>query len=724
MVTSVYIPILSTDPPEKTADLKELHRNVCHRLAMFSMVLGAFLIWVNLPNADYPWVVSLLALGLCGLGFTVTQLTKRNLRLGRWTLIIGSTWLFLIGFQLIDDPWYPFLSLLLIYAHGTVKPSAGLLVALPALLLAFWLNQQGTRAYPLQILVLMMGSGLVLVWINTNTLYTALRWTQTMHGEVNQLLRETRERRAELVRVLKASELTNEMLRRTQSELVFARQEADKARMHKQQFVANISHELRTPLNLILGFSEIMYQSPSVYGSMAWPPKLRQDVVKIYRSSRHLLRMIDDILDLTHFEVLGFMLNSETTNLEDFLTEAADIGNDLFIGSSTQFTTDIAPGLPLVDIDRTRIRQVILNLLNNARRYAPNAEVTLHAHRNRDQVIIRVTDTGPGIPPDQLSLVFEEFHQVDPSLRRENGGAGLGLALSKKFVEAHGGIINVESTVGVGTTFSFHLPVISHFYSHEAIRTNKGATIKPCVLVVTESSATAMMIARHVQELEIIHITPDADLLVEVMHYNPRAIVINGASPGNLPPSIYEQLNIPIIELTFPQELWVQYQLTASDYLVKPVVPVQIIDTLANYPTAQDLLIIDDDSSFIHLVERTIQTTDRTMNVRRAHDGQVGLEAMRTQTPDLVLLDLLMPVMTGYEVIRTMQADPTLQNIPVVLLTSVTYADNVMEYHGDRITLHKHSGLTPMDSVRYLRGLLAMLTPPTHERQHMATRNH
>ena len=231
------------------------------------------------------------------------------------------------------------------------------------------LNLAGVRHYPLfevtVVLVLAAGSS----WLSAYTLFTVVHWYSTMQLRSQQLLDTTREHRAELGQTLKSLQSAYETQQHIQLELVWARKHAEDARRLKEQFVANISHELWTPLNLILGFSEMMYLSPDVYGEVAWTPGLRQDIHQIYRNSQHLLGLIGDILDLSRFEMTGFSITPEPPRWRRF---CAMRSNRRAFGSGRRAafrSVSVPDDLPTVEIDCTRIRQVILNLLNNACRF-------------------------------------------------------------------------------------------------------------------------------------------------------------------------------------------------------------------------------------------------------------------------------------------------------------------------------------------------------------------
>src|SRR5262249_19228822 len=183
-------------------------------------------------------------------------------------------------------------------------------------------------------------------WLSAYTLFTAIHWYRAMQVRGQKLLEETRDHRAELSQTLKSLEVAYETQKHIQLELIWARKQAENSRRLKEQFAANISHELRTPLNLILGFSDMMYRSPEVYGDMAWPPLLRRDVHEIYRSSQHLLALIDDILDLSRFEMTGFNLALEAVPLEPLLQETIEIARSLVRGRPVSLKLEVSPNLP------------------------------------------------------------------------------------------------------------------------------------------------------------------------------------------------------------------------------------------------------------------------------------------------------------------------------------------------------------------------------------------
>ncbi len=286
----------------------------------------------------------------------------------------------------------------------------------------------------------------------TSGLYEALDSAELSAQEASKRAEEARWHRAELHRTLKSLDLAWAQLQRANSELFYAREAADAALRFKSEFAAQISHELRTSLNLVLGFSETMAFSQDAYGVRLPAPYLR-DVMEIHRNSRHLLALIDDVLDLSKLEAGRMGLRREPVDLGSMLCEAADIARPLVERKGLELVLELPQTLPMLMLDRTRIRQVVLNLLSNAVRATAHGRIVVTARSDGSQVIVHVSDTGIGISAEDLVRVFEEFYQSDGAAG-STGAAGLGLAVSKRIVMLHGGRMWAESEVGVGSTFS------------------------------------------------------------------------------------------------------------------------------------------------------------------------------------------------------------------------------------------------------------------------------
>ncbi len=493
--------------------LNELRSYLTRRLSFVLIGFGVVGAWYLLLRRDLPLVAPSTLLLMIGLGRFVQVVIDRDEALSHHLLTWGVVANLALAMFLFADPWLPFFGILWVSVSAILIKNGGSLAAATIAGLAIALNLTGTRAYPLVELITMLTLAAISSWLSAYTLFTAVHWYRTMQARSTQLLEETRDHRAELSQTLKTLEIAYETQKHIQLELIWARKQADDTRRLKEQFAANISHELRTPLNLIMGFSEIMYVSPEVYGEVTWTPTLRRDVHQIYRSSQHLLGMIDDILELSRFEMTGFNLALETVSLEPLLRETVEIARDLVRGRSVHLNLDIATDLRVIEIDCTRIRQVILNLLNNACSFTEDGEVVLSARQADHDILISVSDTGAGIPKEKLPFLFDEFYQADHSLRRSHGGAGLGLAISKRFVEAHGGRIWVESREGIGSRFTFTLPVSEHYLDLHHIDTrtiDRADSPHPRVLVVEKDTAIVAMLRRYLKGCDLVQIRKSA----------------------------------------------------------------------------------------------------------------------------------------------------------------------------------------------------------------------
>jgi signal transduction histidine kinase/CheY-like chemotaxis protein len=711
---------MATNGSGSDVNLGVLRSQLTGRLALLLMGAGALLIVRFLPVHSFPLSGFIPPLVAMGLGWAVRRLNDVCPALARhllaWSLAAGL----LVTMWLFPAPWIPFLGLMPTFIGAMLVAGGGFVTGGAVAALAAWLVQGGSRAYPLPELLVALTLGMALAWLAVRTLYTALEWAWTMQQEAAHLLEVARDHQGELNRTLKSLDLTNAILLRTQRELVFARQQAEEAQRLKEQFAANVSHELRTPLNLILGFSEVMYLSPEVYGNVAWSPALRQDVYQIYRSSRHLLEMINDVLDLSRFEMVGFTLDKEPTPLEPLLQDTLEIVHDLFRELPVRLELEIEEGLPALEIDHTRIRQVLLNLLNNAARFTREGMVRVEARRADGEVVISIRDTGPGIPEEELVHIFEEFYQIDRSLSRKQGGAGLGLAICQRFVKAHEGRIWVESQVGKGSTFSFTLPIPGQ--TVPMLRPHAGREAewswpeaRVPVLVVDPDPAVASLVRRHVRACEVVQVAEGNRLAEAVALHHPHAVV------WNVPPGEQRDLHIPCLPVPFiacslPSQAWLASERSVTACLTKPITAPALLGEIERLGNVRNVLVVDDDRGFCQLVERTLKASGRAFRVDQAYDGEDGLRAMRARPPDIVLLDLIMPGLDGFQVLEAMRREPRLVDIPVVLVTAVGLAEDALMRRSIQLTVHRPDGLRLVEVLCCLEALIGVLRPRYDER--------
>ncbi len=695
-------------------NLEHLRRRLTSHLAALLLATSALAIWSLLPRPPLPARAFWFWAGMLGLAAAARVALARWPRVARHLLVWGLLAGLGAAMAFFAEPWLPFFGLLLTLAGAVLVPGGDVAAAVITGAAAAALTYTGTRSYPLRDLLLALALGAVLARLVVRTLYTALQWAWSMQERADQLLETARGRQAELNRTLKSLELAYELQRSTQQELVAARRRAEEARRLKEQFAANISHELRTPLNLILGFSEVMHLSPEVYGGPPWPDALREDIYQVYRSSSHLLEMIDDILDLSRFEMTGFTLRREPTCVESLLRGAAEIAADFFRASSAELRVDVDADLPVLEIDRTRIRQVLLNLLKNAQRFTSAGSVRLEARRAGSEVVISVRDTGLGIPAEKLPYIFDEFYQVDQSLSRSQQGAGLGLAICKRFVEAHEGRIWAESVEGAGSTFSFALPVPGqHALAPHLLQTGAaGAAERPAlppILLVERDRAVVSMVRRHMGEHEVVQVEDAASLAAQVAALRPRAVVYSMPPGGADGPVEAACGGVPLVECTLPSQAWVADEMGVIGCLTKPVTARDLLTALAGLRQLQDVLLVDDDRGLGRLVQRLLQTAGAAPAVRQAYDGAEGLAAMGERRPDVVLLDLTMPGMDGLQLLKAMRERVDLASVPVLLLTATSLAEDLVARCGSRLVVQRAGGLGTAQMLRCLRALIGAL---------------
>jgi CheY-like chemotaxis protein/anti-sigma regulatory factor (Ser/Thr protein kinase) len=465
----------------------------------------------------------------------------------------------------------------------------------------------------------------------------------------------------------------------------------------------------------------MLYMSPNVYGDMQWPPTLRRDIYQIYRSSRHLLEMIDDILDLSRFELSGFTLNKEPTDIAALLQGVMDITTGLFRDRPVKLALEVEPNLPALDIDRTRIRQVILNLLSNARHFTERGQVLIRAQRNEGDVIMSVSDTGSGIPAQKIGHIFEEFYQVDNSMRRIHDGAGLGLAISQRFVQAHEGRIWVESVEGQGSTFYFSLPIPD--VGIPTLYPKVTQSLPPAwesdrlrIAVVDPDPAVAALVRRHVADCDVIQAESIAQLMGQAVT-QPVELVVQNISPIDeakqplpTPEELGDLSSLPIIRCSLPSKTWLTNELAVAACVNKPITDDQLLREINRIGSVSTVLVVDDDRGFCQLMERMLSAAPQHFVVWHAYDGEEGLRVMQDRKPDLVLLDLIMPHVDGLEMLAAKSRIAELATIPVIVLSVTSAAEDALLRKGSSLSVNRVGGLKLPEILRCLHGLTEALT--------------
>lgn len=518
-------------------------------------------------------------------------------------------------------------------------------------------------------------------WLGAHQMNIALAWMQSSYTRANDLLEQLRDERQHLAMTVKMLEDAHYRITKLNYSLIEARGAAEEARRLKAEFAANISHELRTPLNMIIGFSETMANAPETYRGVGWSPTLRGDIEQIYRSSRHLSDLIDDILDLSALEAQELGLTVEDADIREVVAEAVGVVQDLYRAKHLYLKLEMAPDLPRVRIDPIRIRQVLLNILTNATRFTQKGGVTVTARLVENRIEVALADTGIGIAAHDFGRVFAEFGQVDGTPSRKHEGTGLGIPLSKRLVELHGGSLWLESQVGVGTTFYFTIPVTLDTRRGSGRIETSQAPFNPralapnyrsVILAVEPDAMVLRTIRRHMSAFEVVEANADEDLRALVEDHQPVALLMDSAHPAAPLPMWADEMppDLPLISVSIPGSLKSAQTLGIENYLVKPVLREQLLASIARLEQdIHTILIVDDDPELVELISRMLQSSGSDYELRIAFQGVEALGVLMQERVDLVLLDMVMPELGGMDVLIAMKREPALAEIPVIVIS-------------------------------------------------------
>jgi len=553
-------------------------------------------------------------------------------------------------------------------------------------------------------------------WLSTRRLFTALEWALNMADRAQRNAEAARTHRFELQRVMQSLDIALSRLERSNRALVFAQEAAEKAYRFKADFVANVSHELRTPLNLIVGFSEMMATAPESYGGLPLPREYRGDMLAIYRSSHHLLDLINDVLDLSQIESGRMAIHKERVRLADVITEAAEIVRGLAEARKLNLVVDLPDAALVVNLDRIRIRQVLLNLLTNAMRYTDSGSVCVRTHAEEGEVTVTVEDSGRGIAPEKLTRAFEVFDRLDEE--ELSKGSGLGLAVSKRFVDLHDGHMWIASAVGQGTTVSFALPLPAERermplatlrLSHSPDPEDRP----PLVLVFHNDRRVLALLRRRVGGCEFV-LAEDGDQARHLLqHAFPHAVLVDADSVERWDAAtqgMASAAQIPTLLCPLPSVHLVGAQLGAADFLPKPVMREDLALVLQRLPhQPQTALVIDDDPHIVRLMGRMLRVIAPDVRVLEAFGGEEGLALARSHSPDVIFVDLKMPGMSGQQFIQIATSEASLATIPIIVVSVRSIADEAAPLLGE-VRLRRTVGFSLSEMLTVVEALLAHIT--------------
>jgi PAS domain S-box-containing protein len=469
------------------------------------------------------------------------------------------------------------------------------------------------------------------------------------------------------------------------------------ANRHKSEFLANMSHELRTPLNAILGFSELLLDDTA--GKFDSTTRVKF-LTQVNTSGRHLLGLINDILDLAKVEAGQVMLKIEDVSISEVAGQVTATMEPIATKKGVRVEAHLeASGQ--VQADAGKLRQMLLNLVSNAVKFTPEGgTVTIAAGRHDQTVEISVADTGIGIATSDLGRLFREFQQLDTGTGRLHEGTGLGLALTKRLAMLHGGDVRVTSEPGKGSIFTIELPLKQKNAGHAAPASPRAnGEGRPVVLVVEDNDQAADLLVRQLDHGGFHGVVAGSgtEALAKARELQPVAITLDIVLPGLDGWDVLTQLkhddatrDIPVVVVSVVDKPEFGRALGALDYFVKPIDGKALLARLDKYTftnkAATDntrVLLIDDEPSNLRWLEAVLEPAG--YSVTSAGGGRDGIDLARASLPDLILLDLMMPEVDGFDVVEALFADPSTRSIPIMILTAKDLTD------GDKRQLNGHA---------------------------------
>jgi signal transduction histidine kinase/DNA-binding response OmpR family regulator/HAMP domain-containing protein len=464
-----------------------------------------------------------------------------------------------------------------------------------------------------------------------------------------------------------------------------AREAAEAANRAKSTFLANMSHELRTPLNAIIGYSEMLAEDFEDEELEDFVP----DLQKIRAAGKHLLTLINDVLDLSKIEAGRMELYLETFEVSRLVEDVVNTVQPLVEENANTLEVNRADDLGTMHADVTKVRQSLFNLLSNASKFTEQGIITLDVARETvdgaDWVTFSVSDTGIGMTPEQTEKLFQEFSQAEASTARRYGGTGLGLAVTRRFCQMMGGDITVESELGVGSTFTIRLPteVVKRRAEPVPVAESRfepmpeGAST---VLVIDDDPRVLDMMRRFLSKegFRVETASGGEEGLQLARELRPHAVTLDVLMPGMDGWTVLTTLktdpdlaDIPVIMLTIVDDKNMGYALGASDYLTKPIDRERLIAILQQYRSAPPpfrVLVVEDEATTREMLRRTLEKEGWA--VSEAENGRAALEQVAENPPGLILLDLMMPEMDGFQFMEELRKNEAWRSIPVVVVTA------------------------------------------------------
>lgn len=510
----------------------------------------------------------------------------------------------------------------------------------------------------------------------------------------------------------------------------------------KSRFLANMSHELRTPLNTILGFSEVLLEKTR--GGLT--PEQERYIRNIQNAGKYLLELVNNVLDLSRIESGKYDMVYETFSLKQMADEVIRTVEPLASRKNIKIHLNIQDGIGDITADKIKLKQILYNLLNNAIKFTPEAGrigLVITKDKNRpgkygslppdaEVIVCSVWDTGIGIKPEDQARIFDEFEQADSSLSRQAGGAGLGLALTKRFVELHGGEITVESSPGKGSTFTFFIPA-SVPEAKEAVLEVETAGIDysiskedaPQILLIEDDLATVELLTLHLSQAgyRVSHAYDGIEGIEKAKALRPFAIILDIMIPKKDGWEVLQELkaseetsSIPVIIHSIVDNRELAFTLGAADYLLKPLDKEALLSRLEELALSmqreripKSVLIIDSDPTTV--AELTEMFLSGGFQIHEARDGKSGLELASAVRPSMILIGIELPDISGFDMVRQLRENPVTKDMPLFLLTQKDIpVEERLEIVGKIERIIKKHTYEPKDLISHIQEL-EMLYP-------------
>ncbi len=524
-----------------------------------------------------------------------------------------------------------------------------------------------------------------------------------------------------------SAELEQTVAQRTE-ELKDAMEAAEDASRAKSAFLANMSHELRTPMNAIIGYSEMLMEDAQDDGN----EDAAEDLGKIRSAGQHLLALINDVLDISKIEAGKMSVHLERFAITGMVGEVVSTIDALVKKNGNELDVRADPELGEMNADITKVRQALFNLLSNAAKFTHEGRIRLQVEveevGGEEWVRMAVSDSGIGIPQEKLERVFDEFSQADETTTRDYGGTGLGLPISRRFCQMMGGDLTVDSVVGQGSTFTIHLPregreSAEDAAEREAPAVTAGAGEERTVLVVDDDANARELLRRTLQGagVRVVAAGDGAEALELARSLRPSAITLDVLMPGMDGWDVLRELKedertrqIPVVMVTMTDDSELGYALGATDFLTKPVQRSQLVQLLERYARPEGervALIVDDLAENREVLRRALEKEG--WQVEEAENGRVALERLEARPPSLILLDLMMPVMDGFEFVMEMRRRDVNRAFPIVVVTAKEVTDeDRRRLNGGVAGLIQKGGLDRDALLAQIREQLAVAEPP------------